>query len=217
MNRRLLFILTIGIVLLLASACGSNPPEPSQFAKRLDKGYATYYGNYYAAEGLDAHLLSLDIYSPTITIDSAGRIGGTGTNVYLSDIFIPNDEIFMRRGEYKCDTTYKPFTFLAGIEYEGHYSGAYLLSIKENGYSVTLVKSGTMTVSYVSDSTIINFELMLDNPGRTTYTGEYRGVLPYYDTTNTIEQQPSALRRILSATARRESAFLNQQLTEADE
>ena len=211
MNRRLTIITTIGIVMLLAMACGSNPPAQSPFSKKLDKGYATYYGDYYAAEGLDAHLLSLDIYSPTITIDSAGRIGGTGTNVYLSDIFIPNDEIFMRRGEYKCDTTYKPFTFLAGMEYEGHYSGAYLLSIKENGYSVTLVKIGTMTVSYVSDSTIIDFELLLDNTEHTTYKGQYRGVLPYYDTTNTIEPQSSFSRRNPPATAVRQSAFLNQQ------
>lgn len=168
---------------VLASCGGKTEPQPSVFSKVLDKGYATYYGNYYQAEGIDCNILSLDLYSPTITFDSVGRIGGTGTNVYLSDIFIQPDHKYLSRKEFCCDTTYQPFTFLAGMEYENHYSGAYLLNIKENGYSVTLVKDGTMTVSYNGDSTIIGFELLLDNPQKTIYKGQYRGILPYYDAT----------------------------------
>ena len=166
---------------LLVASCGNNgKPDPVVFSKKLDKGYAVFYGNYYSAEGINRNVLSLDIYSPTITIDSLGRIGGTGTNVYLSDIFIDTADTLMRRGEYKTDTTYLSYTFLAGIEYENHYSGAYLLNIKDNGYDVTLVKSGTMTLSYSGDSTIIDFSLLLDNANRTVYTGQYRGILPYY-------------------------------------
>ncbi len=176
------YILMLSALVLTFASCRRTTNEPTlQFSPVLDKGYVSFYGDYYSAEGLDRNVLSVDLYSPGITLDSVGRISGTGTNVYLSDVFLTPKDIFLPEAEYRSDTTYEPLTFLAGIEYEGFVSGAYLLNITETGYSVVLVNKGTMQVVQQGDSTIIRFELLLNNADRTLYKGEYRGVLPYYD------------------------------------
>ena len=167
---------------LFLVACTHTPEvEKKTFDETLDKGYAVFYGNYYEEEGIKSNVISLDLYSSGIMLDSVNRVTGTGTNVYLSDVFVRPTDIFLPRGTLTSDTTAASMTFLPGIQYEGDVSGAYLLDIKENGYSIALVKKGEMMVSYSNDSTIIDFTLLLADSAHTVYNGRYKGILIYYD------------------------------------
>lgn len=179
MNKR--FITYLLLTSLLVACNTPTPDEKKEYERILDKGYAVFYGDYYSDAGLKNNILSLDLYSSGITLDNSGRATGAGTNVYLSDIFLQPTDTFLPQGKYVTDTTAAPMTFLAGIQYEGEVSGAYLLDIKENGYSVLLVRRGEMNVSFSRDSTIIDFTLLLADSSHTVYNGQYRGKLIYYD------------------------------------
>lgn len=173
MKRLILFFFP-----LLIAAC-NTPSRPSYIVvdTAFDKGEVTCYGQFYAAEGVKQNVFSLDVYSKDLGLDSVGKMYGTGTNLYMSDIFLPVADTILAEGTYRMDTTGAEFTFLKGIESEGNVSGAYLLIMTEGGYTVDLIKDGTFTIVQETDTTQIDFSLT--RSGGQKYEATFRGVLKY--------------------------------------
>jgi hypothetical protein len=109
-----------------------------------------------------------------LELDSAQHIKGTGYNLYLSDIFVPDS--LLATGTYLSDSTGAAFTFLSGRDYDGYPYGTYILKIEEDKItSILLIDSGAIT--YRNDSLL--FTLYYQNAeGRTvTYQPCYQGEL----------------------------------------
>lgn len=173
----------LGLVALVLLCAQCNPNKPvihPERANTFDKGRAVFYGAYYAQEGIAQNVLSIDLYSENLGLDSANVMVGTGVNLYLSDVFLAPQDTFLVKGTYACDTTAQPLTFLPGMNYEGHVSGAYLLDVTDgNLEKITLLQEGSFTLTYSRDTTKIAF-LFKGVDGK-DYAAQFSGLLPLYD------------------------------------
>jgi len=170
----------IGLILLpvlLAACTPKNPVTPTVLATELTQGILAFYGAYY--QGLPQNVVALDLYSKDLTFDSLGYIRGSGTNLYLSDIFLPLTDKTPAEGVYRCDTTGAEGTFLPGMDFDGNPTGTYLLQIANNAISrIILCSDSSFVLTREGDTTDIRFNLM---SGRQQYKVHYRGVLQYED------------------------------------
>ena len=172
-TRKMKIIPLILVPLLLLPACKNTNPTPRQ---ELPSAYATAYVDYHGHcyDSIEAAVVSLDLYSEGLDLDSVQHIKGTGFNLYLSDIFVPDSLLAM--DTYLSDTTGTAFTFLSGRDYDGYPYGTYILKIEEDKItSILLIDSGAIT--YRNDSLL--FTLYYQNAeGRTvTYQPCYQGEL----------------------------------------
>ena len=150
----------------------------------LTSGRLEYYGAYYEQEGIDYDVISLDLYSSGLGLNKDGKMEGTGTNLYISDIFVPpatlianNAQSVLPEGTYTCDSTARQMHFLRGLNYDENYGGSYVLLKGETNYSVKLITDGQMTVTYHSDTLIIDGQATLEGR-REPYAFHYRNILP---------------------------------------
>jgi len=167
--KKLLY-LYIGLVAIVLSACDSgNAPQPVSKVVAdsiLTQGEITCHGQYYT--NVDRSVFSMDLYSDGISFSEEGYILGTGTNLYLSDIFLPAGDTVLSMGTYTLDTTAMAYTALPGMNYDGAVSGAYLLLIQDAAVSrIYLIREGRFVVS--SDSIIFD----LTTTDNLHYTGYY--------------------------------------------
>ncbi len=169
------------LLLLCCTQCKeNNAPLEKQQESYYDKGQVFFYGSYYAAESIARNVLSLDIYSKGLSLDSAGYVTGSGVNLYLSDIFLPEQDTFLVATSYMSDTTGNAYTFLPGMNYDGQISGAYLLTITDGSLvSAELFAEGSFALTQKEDSVFISF--LLKKESGKSYAAEFGGVLPYYD------------------------------------
>ncbi len=175
---------TILLSLCLLASCGNHvTPEKKPIGEnKLVNGYSHSYGAHYKSRGINQNVVDLDLYSANIDLDSAHHIVGTGTNLYISDIFLPAGETTMQATTYTSDTTADEFTFLPGVDYEGNISGAYLLRItdgKLTGY--TIFDEGQFTLLQDGDTTSILFSLKYKEGKNiiNTYEAEFKGIIAY--------------------------------------
>lgn len=171
-------ILYIGIMACLA-ACSpkNNPVKPTVLETELTQGTVAFYGKYY--KGLAQNVVALDMYSRDIHFDSLGYIQGNGTNLYLSDIFLPLSDTIPAAGTYRCDTTGIEGTFLPGMDFEGNPTGTYLLQIQDAAISkIILCSDSSFVLSRDGDTTDIRFNLISD---KQQYNVHFRGILKYED------------------------------------
>ncbi len=192
--KRIVYI--IGLLVCLVSCQDSHNPQvsPVESETVLDKGRCIFYGDYYSEEGITHNVVDMDLLSANLSYDSLGYIAGTGTNLYLSDIFIHATDTLIPAGVYTADTTAAVGTFLPGMDYEGGVSGAYLLNIVDNAVmKIILIEKGTFTLRYEGAKTHITFDLVTTNGS--TYKGTFDGVLPTYvlvpDTTASRNPHPA--------------------------
>lgn len=161
-------------LLLLLTACQHTTYVPTQrVASDFNRCYIQCHGAYY--DSIAANVLSLDLYSAGLDLDSTGYMQGTGTNLYLSDVFVPLTDTVLLPGVYTADTTGSVMTFLPGKDFEGNPTGTYILQVTDNKVgSITLCTDSTMTVAYDRDTLDIRFRLRKTD-GR-IYTAQYRGI-----------------------------------------
>ncbi len=175
---------TIYILGLLLCLVGCEKPQngaqnPTKSETVLDKGRCIFYGDYYAEEGIAYNVVDMDLLSAKLSYDSVGRIVGTGTNLYFSDIFLHATDTLLPAGVYTADTTAAVGTFLPGMDYEGGVSGAYLLHITDNAVmEIILIEKGSFTLTYEGEKTHIEFDLVTTKGN--TYKGTFDGELPMY-------------------------------------
>ena len=170
------------IIILTAvsfAACKGNntPVKPDPIVTELNHGLVLFYGAYY--EGLPRNVVALDLYSSELNFDDNGYIRGTGTNLYISDIFLPLTDSIPADGTYRCDTTAEVNTFLPGMDFEGTPTGTYLLQIKEDAIAqLILFNDSSFTLKEKDGITDIQFNLTAKDK---TYAVHFKGNLKYED------------------------------------
>ena len=172
--KKWLYILPLMIV---ACTPKNNPVKPDALVTELTQGIVAYYGEYY--QGLGQNVVALDLYSDGISFDEKGYVQGSGTNLYLSDIFLPITDTVPAAGIYTCDTTGAVNTFLPGMDFDGNPTGTYILRIADAKIGgIILCSDSSFVLSRTGDTTDIQFNLISD---KTPYKLHFRGVIKYED------------------------------------
>ena len=119
--RKYLFIV-IALCPFVFQACRNSQPSGYRgMPKEYNLCYEEIYGRCY--DSIPYAVVALDLYSEGLELDEEHHMRGTGYNLYISDIFVPErttaDSLRLAVGEYKSDTTGEPFTFLPGRNWEG--------------------------------------------------------------------------------------------------
>jgi len=162
----------IGLIGL--TACRSSKPTPQRgLPENYTLAYEEIYGHCYDSLP-NVAVVALDLYSDGLELDKDHRIKGTGYNLYLSDIFVPDS--LLEEGEYTSDTTAAPFTFLPGKDYEGYPGGMYILNIEEDQIiHIQLLDSGSF--AYRNDSLLFTLYYRNTYGSPTTYRCSFHGTL----------------------------------------
>lgn len=178
---------TAVIILCICTSISCRPTYSNTTSKGLPNEYTSAYQEIYGRcyDSIPHAVISLDLYSEGLELDENHRIQGTGYNLYLSDIFLPdrtgNDSLLLAPGIYHSDTTALPFTFLPGKNWEGTPSGMYLLYIENNALqSIQLLDSGTIVVRDTSNNLLdLQFTLYYKNKYgyKATYNTHFQGEL----------------------------------------
>lgn len=169
---------------MLMAACHPKPYNPpaaaTAYASEFTSGVEKMHGAYYQEGGLDNQVVSLDLYSKGLSLNKFGRIEGTGTNLFFSDIFLVPTDSVLQPGQYLPATDGTPNTFLPGKNYEGNFTGAYLLLIEDAKLmSYTLLPEGELNVETDGDSTFVTFVGKTQSGKK--YEASYRGKLKIQD------------------------------------
>lgn len=183
MKTKLLFFI---FLLLIGCRPQTNRPDQATFAKDMHTAYLQYFGAYYAEEGLPQVVCALDCYSDGLKLNKKGIMEGSGTNLYISDIFLPAEQAsapgvtMLPEGEYAADTSGNAMTFLPGKTFEGQITGAYLLRIEDDQLvNYTILPTGKLQVSYVGDTVVLHVEAVTAQ--KQAYTADFRGVMVFQD------------------------------------
>lgn len=168
----------------MLQACHHSQPTPYHGKPaEYNLAYEELYGQCY--DYIPHCVVSLDLYSEGLTLNEQHRMQGTGYNLFLSDIFVPDrtgaDSLRLAVGEYHNTTTGEPFTFLPGRDYEGKPHGMYLLYVEEGILqSIQVLDSGYMVVKDTTNALKdLQFTLYYKNVygSRATYKTHFQGEL----------------------------------------
>ena len=168
------------LLCLLLVACTPNKPSSYRgLPQQYTTAYEQIYGHCY--DSVSCAVVGLDIYSDGLTLDEERRIKGTGYNLCITDIFVPDS--LLEEGTYRSlpyteqgIADPQPFTFLPGRDFEGYPHGMYILNIEEDKVlSIQVLDSGSMV--YRNDS--LTFTLYFRNTygSRVTYNCYFTGPL----------------------------------------
>ena len=171
------YILLLLAVLALSGCRKYSSSGYRTMPKEYNLAYQEIYGHYY--DSIPYAVVALDLYSEGLELDSAHRMQGTGYNLYLSDIFVPDS--LLEAGTYRSDTSGQAFTFLPGRSFETTPYGMYLLFVEEGKLqSIQVLDSGYMEVCDTTNAqTDIRFTLYYKNSygSRATYKTHFQGPL----------------------------------------
>ena len=175
-----IFIIHYSLFIIAAVFSSCKPVTPSYssggFPKQYNLCYQEIYGHCY--DSVPYAVVALDLYSDGLTLNDDHRIQGTGYNLYLSDIFVPDS--LLAEGEYQSLSSLasrlSPFTFLPGRDFEGTPHGIYLLDIEENQIArIQVLDSGSF--AYRNDSLIFTLYYRNTYGSRSTYKCTFHGEL----------------------------------------
>lgn len=170
--KKISILFCIGMMIWGLQGC--NPYNPSVyrgFPKTYSTAYQEIYGHCY--DSLSSAVVALDLYDG-IELDKDHRIKGTGYNLYLSDIFVPDSMLV--EGTYRSSDSGEPFTFLPGKSYEGTPTGIYILRIEEDKIAqIQVVDSGSFV--YRNDSLLFTLYYRNAYGYKYQYTSSFSGAL----------------------------------------
>ena len=181
--KRHIMILLIGAG-LLAACKPSNTVTQSGLPKEYSSAWEELYGRCY--DSVPHAVVALDLYSNDLYLDTAThQMHGTGYNLYLSDIFLPDrtgkDSLHLAPGTYHSATSAQPYTFLPGHDYEGTPTGIYLLYVENDKLqSIQVLDSGWLVVRDTSNQMKdLQLTLYYQNAEkvRTEYKCHFQGAL----------------------------------------
>ena len=170
-------ILYIALALLATACTRYNPTPRTVMPTDFTSAWQEIYGHCY--DSIPYAVVALDLYSEGLELDKNHRMQGTGYNLYLSDIFVPDS--LLAAGSYRSDNSGKVYTFLPGRDYEGTPTGMYLLRIEDSKLqSIQVLDSGLMEVKDTTNSLIeLQFTLYYRNAygNKATYKTHFQGAL----------------------------------------
>ena len=168
------------LLCLLLVACTPNKPSSYRgLPQQYTTAYEQIYGHCY--DSVSCAVVGLDIYSDGLTLDEERRIKGTGYNLCITDIFVPDS--LLEEGTYRSlpyteqgIADPQPFTFLPGRDFEGYPHGMYILNIEEDKVlSIQVLDSGSMV--YRNDSLAFTLYFRNTYGSRVTYNCYFTGPL----------------------------------------
>lgn len=168
------------LLCLLLVACTPNKPSSYRgLPQQYTTAYEQIYGHCY--DSVSCAVVGLDIYSDGLTLDEERRIKGTGYNLCITDIFVPDS--LLEEGTYRSlpyteqgIADPQPFTFLPGRDFEGYPHGMYILNIEEDKVlSIQVLDSGSMV--YRNDSLALTLYFRNTYGSRVTYNCYFTGPL----------------------------------------
>lgn len=178
MSKRSILLFSLLIVLALSSCQPTRTYIRRDFPASYELAYQEIYGHCY--DSIDYPVVALDLYSEGLTLDQNHHIKGTGFNLYLSDIFVPDS--LLEEGEYislpgkGAQGEIPPYTFLPGRDYEGTPHGMYILRIEENKVAaIHVLDSGSFI--YRNDSLLFTLYYRNAYGGKVTYKPTFTGTL----------------------------------------
>ena len=130
------------------SSCKKTEPAPQKtLPTTYTTAYCILYGQYY--DSIPLNVVCLDLYAGGLDMDSTHHMQGSGYNLCLSDIFVPDS--ILAEGTYQSDSVAKVYTFLPGKDYEGIPNGAYLLEVEEGKIQqIQILDSGSFVYRHDS-------------------------------------------------------------------
>ena len=155
---------------------GCTPNSPSTY-RGLPKTYTTAYQQIYGHcyDSLpEVAVVGLDFYSEGLELNEDKKIKGTGYNLCLTDIFVPDS--LLEAGEYQSNTTGEAFTFLPGRDFEGTPHGMYILNI-ENDQLIQIQRLDSGSFIYRNDSLLFTLYYKNIYGSKVTYTCSFHGTL----------------------------------------
>ncbi len=168
------------LLCLLLVACTPNKPSSYRgLPQQYTTAYEQIYGHCY--DSVSCAVVGLDIYSDGLTLDEERRIKGTGYNLCITDIFVPDS--LLEEGTYRSlpyteqgIANPQPFTFLPGRDFEGYPHGMYILNIEEDKVlSIQVLDSGSFV--YRNDSLALTLYFRNTYGSRVTYNCYFTGPL----------------------------------------
>lgn len=183
--KKVLYLLSI-IAFALSSCKPFTPAVRQEFPVEYDLAYQEIYGHFY--DSVPYAVVALDLYSEGLTLNKDHKMEGTGYNLYLSDIFVPDS--LLTEGEYRSFSpslhpSIEPFTFLAGRDYEGTPHGMYILSIGDGKVaSIQVLDSGSFV--YRGDSLFFTLYYRNSRGEKCTYRPVFGGSLLPYNPNNKL-------------------------------
>ena len=192
------FLLLIPAIIFFFSSCEEKVVfvYPYNYNPVFTWVYAEYFGKYYENRQNPNQVISLNLFSDSLEIDSTRSLVGTGQYLYFEDIFMTPGDTLLPAGNYAISNTGNAFTIYPGKQIEENGTkydvGAYIYFIeKNNAYSVRkFITGGNMQVSYADNKTIINFNFQLIDSvkQRNIYVkdtfeikGKFEEQIPYFD------------------------------------
>ena len=171
-------------LLTVVGFVGCTPNSPSVY-RGLPKTYTTAYQYIYGHcyDSIPYAVVALDLFSDGLELNENKKMVGTGYNLFLSDIFVPDS--LLAEGEYKSipqdslsafNFQLSSFRFLPGRDYEGLPHGIYVLKIEEDQIaSIQVLDSGSFV--YRNDSLLFTMYYKNAYGSRAKYTCSFPGPL----------------------------------------
>ena len=156
----------------------------NELPQEFPLAYEEIYGQFY--DSIPYPVVALDLYSEGLELDSTHRMQGTGYNLYVSDIFVPDSVLVP--GTYTSipkdnlnhfDFQQASYRFLPGKDYEGTPHGIYLLQIEKGQLqSIQVLDSGSFVVRDTTNGlTDLHFTFYYTNAENRvrTYEAHFQG------------------------------------------
>ena len=177
------------VMSILFSACKTEPIATTyhyDLNPQFTWGYAQFYGDYYRNYNIKNNVLSLNLFTKNLFINSDKALDGTGQYLLMEDIFVAPNDTLLPAGTYKVSETAEPFTFYSGKIFKDKNdeipSGAYIYFIESDAArsKIACITDGTMTISIQND-TIYNIACHFVLDGKDELNGTFSKVLYHFD------------------------------------
>ena len=181
-------LLIISFLILLASCKGYEPTPPYVYESNPHYawGYAQFFGAYYNEYGNKNNVISVSLFSDSLSTNDDGELMGFGQYLFLEDVFVAAKDTLLPVGTYTINTSGSTFTIAPGvndtIDNEVYTLGATISYFEQNASKSTLkrISSGSMVVSISNDgkhTVNCNFKTA-DNK---ELKGSFTEILPHID------------------------------------
>jgi len=194
--KKILYILLT--VFVLVSCNGTDPVYFNYNTSPVYTwGYAEFFGQEYASKGVNYNVLSVSLFSDSLSVDSTGTLAGIGQYLYLEDVFVNPSDTMLPTGTYTIGSSKSAFMITPGkndtVDYGVIYPiGAYIYYYEKNtSKSVRkYIKSGTMTVSRTG---IMNYSISCDfvTADKKQLKGSFSAQLAHFD--ESLQKSPKML------------------------
>lgn len=184
---KIIHTLILVCILVLVSCKGPEPSSPYVYEPNPHYawGYAQFFGAYYNWTGNKNNVITVSLFSDSLSTNDQGSLQGFGQFLYLEDVFVATKDTKLPVGIYKIDNSGDINTITPGIldtiDNEVYTLGATISYYEENVSRSTLklISEGTITVTRGKN----NYTLICDlkTSDKKELKGSFTGELPHSD------------------------------------